>query len=310
MVRSSAVVMAVVVVAVAVGTYYGLGFVPPGLIPGVGAQPQANPAPTAAAVAPAPVSPATVAPAAAPPAEETPVEEPPAEETGTMPEAADDEDAAASPPPSAGTGVANYGSSEEIERALANEPPPEAGTVDGRAAQPAGSTPAAPESKAEAPAEPAPEAAPAKPVAQPKPAPAPKAESSAEPKAQAATAKPAPSGSRAPAADAIKQWWPDPASLPANQLKLVYAGQVQGQPAIALLFSDALDLASLQANARIKDKDGAAVSGTWEVGKNPKLAIFKGLAPGRYTVVLSPAVTGGGFMLGRTLQGPVYVQAS
>lgn len=184
------------------------------------------------------------------------------------------------------------------------EPPPESATP---ATEPAPVEPAA----ASAPAEPTPE-----PAATPPPAPAPKASAPAKPKAptkaapaprQAEPAEPA--KPRPPNADVIKPWWPDPTKMPADQLKLQYAGQVQGEEAIALLFSAPVNLESVKQHASIVDRAGTAVAGQWELGKNPRLAVFRGVKPGRYTVVLKPAIAAAqGFMLGTTLQGPVYIQ--
>lgn len=345
MVKSSALVMAVVMLAVAVGTYFGLSLVPPGLIPGIGAPAGHSAAPSPAAD-PTPSQTADPAPVAA--AETDAIE--PAEDVET-PQAESQTEATPEAEPTTiaarGTGAADYGSSEEIERALANEPPPEGGAVDGGvrpvkpapapsepvkpAAEPA-DKPAAAKS-AEASPSPAPTAstasakdpeAAAAPAPQPKPAkkpeaapaPQPKAAAAPEPKpapaatAEASTAPAAPTAGTTAGADALKQWWPDPSSMPTNQLKLVYAGQVRGQNSIALLFSDALNLDSLKANVQVKANDGSLAAGDWTIGKNPKLAIINGLAPGRYTVVLKPAIAGqSGFMLGTTLQGPVYIQA-
>ncbi|HUR40840.1 MAG TPA: hypothetical protein VM240_06685 [Verrucomicrobiae bacterium] len=113
-----------------------------------------------------------------------------------------------------------------------------------------------------------------------------------------------------PEADVIKPWWPVSSQMPANQLKLQYAGQVQGEQAIALLFSAPLKLATVQANTKVKTLNGDEVKGSWELGKNPRLAVFRGVGSGRYTVILQPQVADTqGFMLGTTLQGPVYIQA-
>lgn len=311
MVRPTALLMGVVMLVVAAATYYGLAFVPPGLVPGVNTKTAQAPAAVAADAQTANAEPAApVESATSPPAEATPAAE--VAETTDMAAAApaaEDVQEPATAAPLEGTGAALYGSSEAIERALANEPPPEGASVDSAARkQP---KPVVEEKPAATPAPvaekaPAPTAAPATP-AKPAAAPAPKPASSEKP--ATATSEPKPAPSTAVNADALKQWWPDPSSMPANQLKLVYAGQVQGQSAIAVLFSASLDLASLKQHAVIKDDDGKTVPGNWEIGKNSKLAIISGLQPGRYTLVLGPEVSGGGFMLGRTLQGPVYVKA-
>ena len=97
--------------------------------------------------------------------------------------------------------------------------------------------------------------------------------------------------------------------MPANQLKLQYAGQVQGQTAIALLFTAPLKLETMKEFASIRAANGEAVAGEWTLANNPKMAVFGGLAPGRYTVILQPQISDQqGYMLGLTLKGPVYVQ--
>ena len=194
------------------------------------------------------------------------------------------------------------------EQDLAEEPPPPAPAPASVADEPE----AAPESAAAAPdPEPAPAPAPA-PAAEPAPKPAPAPEP-AESVAKAESASPppasAPAARKAPEADVIKPWWPDPATMPETQLKLKYAGQVQGQPALALLFSAALKLDTLKQHATILGATGEAVAGEWTLGKNPALAVFSGLAPGRYTVILQPPIADQkGYMLGATLKGPVYIK--
>lgn len=300
MIRSSALVMSGLMAAVAAATYFGLGYLPPGLIPGVGAKPGE---PLAAHSVESKDEPAATTMPAEPVAD--PVK------AATEPAASDSPattEVAEAPAAPVTTSKSDYASSEEIERALAAEPPPEEDAKPAAKSKPA----RAPVAVAEA--RPAPAVAPAAASAKPaeKPANPPVAETHSAPPAAASTA-PAPAASNAQSADAdaIKQWWPDPAKMPANQLKLVYAGQVQGQLAIALLFSDAVNLESLKQNAEVKTASGTPVSGgAWEIGKNPKLAIFRGLEAGRHTVVLGPAIAGtGGFMLGTALQGPVYVKA-
>ena len=91
---------------------------------------------------------------------------------------------------------------------------------------------------------------------------------------------------------------------------LPHAGQVQGEQAIALLFSAPLNVDSLKQHAQVKTLSGGDVKGEWELGKNPRLAVFRGVGTGRYTVILEPQVADvKGFMLGTPLQGPVYIQA-
>ena len=97
--------------------------------------------------------------------------------------------------------------------------------------------------------------------------------------------------------------------MPANQLKMMYAGQVKGEKAMALLFSSALDPKTLNKGIQVVGESGQPVTGGWEVGNNPRMAMMKGLTPGRYTVILKPTVADSqGFMLGTQLEGPVYIQ--
>jgi len=235
MIKSGALLMGVVMGAVSTGTYFGLEWLPAGVIPpplgravaqevAAPAQP-ARSAVTAPAPAPAPVAEAPVAAAASAPA------------------------APAAPAPA--------------------EAP---------------ATPAEP-AAAEAPAE---------------PTEAPNTTASAPP-----AAAPRPTAE----ADALKQWWPEPSTLPASQLKLQYAGQVQGQAAIALLFTAPLKLETMKEFASVRSGNGEVVAGEWTLARNPKMAVFSGLAPGRYTVILQPQISDQqGYMLGMTLKGPVYVQ--
>jgi hypothetical protein len=184
---------------------------------------------------------------------------------------------------------------EVTEQDLAEEPPPpEAAPVQDEPASAAAAPASAP-----APVEkPAPTLA-AKPVAT-EPAPAP-----AEPPA----AVPAPAPVRKAEADPIKPWWPDPATLPDTQLKLVSATQVKGQPAIALLFATPISLESLKAQARVATSAGTMAAGEWEIGKTPRLAVFKSVDPGRYTVILRPQLADAeGRTLGTLLRGPVDIK--
>lgn len=209
--------------------------------------------------------------------------------------------AAAAPAPAPAPAAAETAPTEQdLAEEPAPPPPPAAQT-----AEAAPATAAAPAPKEEPKAEAAPPPPP-KPVAKPKPAPAP----AETPKAESSSPPPAsPSVRAAPEADVLKPWWPDPSKMPATQLKLKYAGQVQGQEALALLFSAPLKLETLQANARIRTASGEQVAGDWELGRNPSLAVFKNLKPGRYTVILDPKIADqNGFMLGATLKGPVYIK--
>lgn len=193
------------------------------------------------------------------------------------------------------TPIADGAAPPAPETAPQAEPAPQADPEPATAAT--APDPEEPPAQAAAEAPPAAETAPATPS---EPAQSAKAESAVAPAPARAAAE----------ADAIKPWWPDPATLPAGQLKLQYAGQVKGQGAIALLFSAPLRLETLQQHVTVKSANGEAVAAQWALGRNPKLAVLDGLAPGRYTVILQPQVTDTqGYMLGTILTGPVYVKA-
>jgi len=105
--------------------------------------------------------------------------------------------------------------------------------------------------------------------------------------------------------DALTAWWTVPAS---GDFGLVYAGQPKGEPAIALLFSEQPADSALNQNVKVYDAKGALVSGSWETAANPRLAVLRGLQPGRYTVVVEPALTdASGKAVSSAQHGPVYV---
>lgn len=105
-------------------------------------------------------------------------------------------------------------------------------------------------------------------------------------------------------ADALKPWWPGSS----GGFGLVYAGQPQGEQAIALLFSGEPSTDALNQSVRVYDDKGRQVSGSWESATNPRLAVLRGLKPGRYTVVLESSLADSqGQSLGKGLHGPVYV---
>lgn len=107
-----------------------------------------------------------------------------------------------------------------------------------------------------------------------------------------------------PKADALKPWWPGSS----GGFGLVYAGQPKGEQAIALLFSGTPTTDALNQSVKVYDAKGQAVSGSWETAANPRLAVLRGLAPGRYTVVLDGTLADSqGQALGKPLHGPVYV---
>ncbi len=117
-------------------------------------------------------------------------------------------------------------------------------------------------------------------------------------------------GSRTPAraqsgADALRAWWSSPAS---GDFGLLYAGQPKGEAAIALLFSGKPGDSALDNNVKVYDAKGALVSGSWEAAANPRMAVLRGLQPGRYTVVVAPALAdANGKSVSKAQHGPVYV---
>ncbi len=105
--------------------------------------------------------------------------------------------------------------------------------------------------------------------------------------------------------DALTAWWTVP---PSGDFGLVYAGQPKGEPAIALLFSEQPADSALNQNVKVYDAKGALVSGSWEAAANPRLAVMRGLKPGRYTVVVESALTdASGKAVSAAQHGPVYV---
>jgi hypothetical protein len=126
-------------------------------------------------------------------------------------------------------------------------------------------------------------------------------------KAAASASKPLPKRiESAPALDAISSWWTPVAKQSTDHLNLVYAGEAAFDKAIVLLFSSDMD-AGAGSHIDVLDASGKTVSGTWEVGSNPHMLIFK-TAPGRYTIALrSDLVDAHGKALDDALHGPVYV---
>lgn len=290
MIKPAALVMAVVMGAVSAGTYYGLNLLPPGLLPEpIGrAQKPEPPKPGTSTFAPGATDTAAAAEA---PVQPKPVAEQPVTEQDLA------EDPAPAEPAPTAQAQAEPAPAEPAPAEPAPAPEPEA------APAPAPK----PQKRAAAPAE--------EPAARTERPPVTivdgRKESATEAPTETASAEPArPTKAAPPEADVIKPWWPDASKMPANQLKLQYAGQVQGEQAIALLFSAPLNLETVKQHAQIKTASGQPVKGSWQLGKNPRLVVFRGLDSGRYTVILAPQVADAqGFMLGQTLKGPVYIQA-
>lgn len=106
-------------------------------------------------------------------------------------------------------------------------------------------------------------------------------------------------------ADALRAWWP---ATSAGDFGLVYAGQPKGEDAIALLFSNAPNTSALGDGVKVYDAKGKVVSGRWEAAANPRLMVFRGVKPGRYTVVVQPTLAdASGKAIGKSAAGPVYI---
>lgn len=109
--------------------------------------------------------------------------------------------------------------------------------------------------------------------------------------------------------DAVSSWWPKAGTQSADRLSLVYAGEAASEKAVVLMFGSTFsDAAAAGSQIKLVDAKGASPSGTWELGRNPRLLVFKGVTPGRYTVILKPTLAdAAGKTLGTELVGPVYV---
>ncbi|MES2684780.1 MAG: hypothetical protein V4650_14775 [Pseudomonadota bacterium] len=124
--------------------------------------------------------------------------------------------------------------------------------------------------------------------------------------------KPASSSSRksskrkpGPGSDALRAWWATPAS---GDFGLLYAGQPQNETAIALLFNEQPADSALNQSVKVYDYKGKLVTGSWETAANPRMAVLRGLKPGRYTVVVEPALANAsGKAVSKGQHGPVYV---
>jgi len=130
-------------------------------------------------------------------------------------------------------------------------------------------------------------------------------ESAAAPAAAAPSESAAASRAPGASADALRAWWTPPAG---GDFGIVYAGQPKGGRAIALLFSPPPAHSALGQSVKVYDAKGALVGGAWEAAANPRLAVLRGLAPGRYTVVVDAALAdASGKLVNKRQHGPVYV---
>lgn len=159
------------------------------------------------------------------------------------------------------------------------------------------------EPEAPAPSEPAPAPAPEVAAAPVEPvAPPPVVRSAPKPAATPVKkAAPITRSAPPPASQVLRSWWETPSG------DVQYVGQVQGQPAVAVLFSgNVADASALNNGAKLFDADGKQVQGSWQATKNPRLAIMPNLKPGRYTLLIEQGANGQS--LRAPLRGPVFIQ--
>lgn len=167
----------------------------------------------------------------------------------------------------------------------------------------------APAHKAAAESEPAAPVA-AAPTSEPAPAPAavtPAAKPAKVGKTKHPKAKDMP-GDKA-AVDAISSWWPATDKQVSGRLNLIYAGEAAFEKAVVLLFDYPMDASAAASHLELYDANGKVPAGSWSSGGNPNMLLFKGVTPGRYTVVVKPdlADTSGKLVIAAGLHGPVYV---
>lgn len=157
------------------------------------------------------------------------------------------------------------------------------------------------------------EPAPAPAASEPPPTAAPTAEPEPEPAPAAEAPKPKPAAKpvekKKPAAkQPVVAWWTGES---ATSLSLVYAGSAAYKKAVVLMFSGSFDSTdSATKNIQVQDANGKTVSGQWELGaSNPRMLVFPVQKSGRYKVVVNSDLTDRNKRkLGRTLLGPVQVQ--
>lgn len=107
-----------------------------------------------------------------------------------------------------------------------------------------------------------------------------------------------------PAAQVLRSWW---SSTAADPFAVEYVGQVQGQRAIAILFSR--DVSDPAGNLKLIGTDGKALDGGWKTGNSPRLLVRSDLKPGRYTVIIEQQLASAdGQSLRLPLRGPIYIQ--
>lgn len=107
-----------------------------------------------------------------------------------------------------------------------------------------------------------------------------------------------------PAAQVLRSWW---SSTSADPFAVEYVGQVQGQRAIAILFSR--DVSDPAGKLKLIGADGKALDGGWKAGNSPRLLVRSDLKPGRYTVMIEQQLASAdGQSLRVPLRGPIFIQ--
>ena len=304
-------IIAGVTVVAAVGVYYGLNMTMPhveekGALPSTASLDQVYSG-TISEAEPAPGAPASATAANAPAPPTVPGTPPPAQPAPAQQQASAEPAKAEAPTTTTPPPAAQVAAAETPPQPKASEPtakPAEPLLVPEPAA-PATPPPAAPKAQPKAEPRPAPKAEPA-PAPTPAPAPAPAPKPEAPPKPAAAPKQPTPPPSTAGAAT---RWWGDPAHQNPAQLNVSFAGQAAGEKAIALMFTGGFINPGVANKIKVLSADGHTANGHWELSPNPKMLLFRGVAAGRYTLVLSPDLKDAqGKALGRKLSGPVNVQ--
>lgn len=109
------------------------------------------------------------------------------------------------------------------------------------------------------------------------------------------------------AMDALSAWWEPSKASPFN---VQYVGRSEDEKKIVILFSnDVGDAAAAGSKIRVLDDRGQEVAGNWAKGESPHVLVHDDLAPGRYLVVIDPALSGAqGQPVGVPLHGPVVLQ--
>jgi hypothetical protein len=136
---------------------------------------------------------------------------------------------------------------------------------------------------------------------------------SAEPASSSAnpavnTARPAVRTPSPPALDALRPWWRR--DVAGKDFNVQYVGQAAREDALVFRFSKRLpDIEAAASEIRITDARGETVDGNWTKGQNEYVAVYRGVAPGRYIVHIDGDLkSASGSTLGESLQGAVYVE--